>query len=264
MNTKKYWLALWWWAARGFAHIWLIKFLEEKNIEITEVSWTSMWAIVAWCLAIWMNSDEMQELCKSINYLKLIDFDLKKWIIKWNKIKKFLEKVFWDKKIEDCKIPLKIISADLESWEQYLFKKWKITDAIRASISIPWVLSPYEFEWKKLVDGWILNNLPVDSLLSENIIASSVLRDLSREVKFTKNIFWIEFDKWIFTNSYHILQKTIDIMMRQNEKASIKCWKNVLLVNPKFSWIDYYEFHKSKEIIKVWYDFTKDVFKNIL
>ena len=65
---KKYWLALWWWAARGFAHIWLIKYLEEKNIEINEVSGTSMWAIIASCFAIWMNSSEMEKVVSDINY----------------------------------------------------------------------------------------------------------------------------------------------------------------------------------------------------
>lgn len=255
---KKYWLALWWWAARGFAHIWLIKYLEEKNIEINEVSGTSMWAIIASCFAIWMNSSEMEKVVSDINYFKLIDFDLKKWIIKWDKIKDFFEKIFWEKKIESCKISLKIIASNLDDWEKYVFEKWKIIDAIRASISIPWVLAPYEFDWKNLVDWWILNNLPIDVLGSENVIASSVLRDLSREIRFKRKIFWIEFDKWIFNNSYNILQKTIDIMMRQNEKASINCGKNVFLINSKFDWIDYYEFHKSKEIIEIWYKYTKE------
>lgn len=254
---KEYWLALWWWAARWFAHIWLIKFLEEKEIKISEISWTSMWSIIAAWFATWMNSSEMEKLVYWINYLKLIDFNLKKWIIKWGKIKKYLEEIFWDQKIETCKIPLKVVATNLDNWEKYIFERWRIIDAIRSSISIPWIIAPYELQWKNLVDGWVLNNLPIEVLSWSNIIASSVLRDLKREVKFTKTIFWIEFDKWIFSNSYQILQKTIDIMMKQNEKVSLNCWKNVILLNPKFDWIDYYEFHKSKEIVEVWYEFAR-------
>jgi len=260
-NNKKYWLALGWWAARGFAHIWLIKYLEEQNIEITEVAWTSMWSIVAAIFAIWKNSDEMKKVSSEINFLKLIDLDLKKWIVKWEKIYQKLFEIFWDKKIEDCEISLKIVASDLDLWEKVVFEKWKIIDAIRASIWIPWVIAPFEFEWKNLVDWWILNNLPVDVLNSENVIACSVLRDLKREVKFKKTVFWIDFDKWIFSNSYSILQKTIDIMMSQNEKNSVNIWKNswknIVLLNPKFEWVDYWEFHKFEEIIEVWYSFAE-------
>lgn len=258
-KNKKYWLALWWWAARWFAHIWLIKFLEEEGVEISEVSWTSMWSIVAACFAVWKKSDEIEKISSEINFLKLIDFDLKKWIFKWEKVYKKLFEIFWDEKIENCKIPLKIIASDVNFWEKFIFEEWRIIDAIRASISIPWVFSPFEKDWKNLVDWWILNNLPIEVLSSEDVIACSVLRDLKREVKFKNNIFWIEFDKWIFSNSYWILQKTIDIMMAQNEKNSLNCWKKVIFINPKFEWIDYWEFHKFEEIIKIWYDFVKNL-----
>ena len=224
-----------------------------------------MWAIIAAFFAVWKNSEEMEKISWEINFLKLIDLDLKKWIVKWEKIYQKLFEFFWDKKIEDCEISLKIVASDLDLWEKVVFEKWKIIDAIRASIWIPWVISPFEFEWKKLVDWWILNNLPVDVLESENIIACSVLRDLKREIKFTKKIFWIDFDKWIFSNSYSILQKTIDIMMSQNEKNSVNIWKNsgknIFLLNPKFEWIDYWEFHKFKEIIEIWYNFGKNNLK---
>ena len=261
MKNQEFWLALWGWAARWFAHIWLIKFLEEKEVQISEVSWTSMWSIIAACLAVWMSSAEMEKVASEINYFKLIDFDLKKWLIKWENIKQKLFEIFWDKKIEDCHISLKIVSANLDTWEKFIFTEWKIVDAIRASVSIPWVVSPYEFQWKNLVDGWILNNLPVDVLDSKDVIACSVLRDLKREIKFTQKIFWIEFDKWIFNNSYQILQKTIDILMNQNEKASLNCWKNVTLISPKFEWIDYWEFHKMKEIVEIWYKTAKKILK---
>ena len=56
---KIYSLALWWWAAIWFVHIWVIKYIEENDIEVTEISWTSMWAIVASFYAIWKTSEFM-------------------------------------------------------------------------------------------------------------------------------------------------------------------------------------------------------------
>ena len=64
-----YGLALWWGSARWFVHIWVIKYLEEKDIKITEISWTSMWAIVWAFLAFWKNSSEMLEIAKEFQIL---------------------------------------------------------------------------------------------------------------------------------------------------------------------------------------------------
>jgi hypothetical protein len=55
----------------------------------------------------------------------------------------------------------------------------------------------------------------------------------------------------IFGISYQILQKTIDVMMKQNEDRSVHCGKKVVLLHPSFPDIDYYEFHKFAEIINI-------------
>ena len=83
---KRISLALGGWAARGLAHIWVYKYLEEQNTEITEISGTSMWAIIWAMIAIWMNFKEIEEFAKSFHMLKLADFDLKSGLLKWNKV----------------------------------------------------------------------------------------------------------------------------------------------------------------------------------
>lgn len=59
----------------------------------------------------------------------------------------------------DTRIPLKIVSVDVNGGELYIFDKGKISDAIRASVSIPGVISPYQRDDKVLVDGGVLANL---------------------------------------------------------------------------------------------------------
>lgn len=103
-----YWLALWGGASKWIAHIWIIKYIEESNINISEVSWTSMWAIIWACYALWIKSKEMEKFISQINFLKLIDLNLKDSIVSWNKIYNKLFELYWDKLIENTKIPLKI------------------------------------------------------------------------------------------------------------------------------------------------------------
>lgn len=252
-KSKKFSLALGGWAARWLAHIGIIKYLEENNLYPSEISGTSMWSIIASLYVFGKNSEEMLDICRRVNFLKLIDFDFKKWVIKWNKIKAFFDEIFGDFKIEDSPIPLKIISTDIKTWEKYVFTSWSITEAIRSSISIPGIIMPNIIDQKELIDGWIVNNLPIDELNWNNVIAVSVLRDITRPIKTKINILWIEFNQNFLGLSYQILQKTIDVMMKQNEDRSLSLNKKIIHIHPKFVWIDYYEFNKFMEIVNIWY-----------
>lgn len=251
---KRYWLALWWGAAVWLLHIWVIKTIEEKNIKITEVSWTSMWAIVAAFYAMWKSSDEMITFTKEINFLKMLDFDLKNWLLKWNKISKKLEEVFWDKKIEKQKIKLKIVATNIETWEKKVFNKGKIIDAVRASISLPWIFIPHKILDDSYVDGWILNNLPVEVLNNKNIIAVSAIKEIDSPLKRKKKILWFNLGVWFFNMNFQILERSLILMMKSNEKQSIETrGKQVTLIKCKTEWYDVYSFNKVDELVNIWY-----------
>lgn len=255
---KEYWLALWWWAARWLAHIWVIKYLEEKDLKINEVSGTSMWAIIAAMCAIWKTNVDMILFANDISYLKLWDFDFKKWLLKWKKIESKLEEIFWDTKIEDTKITLKIVATNLDLSETVVFTKWRIVDALRASISLPGIFMPKEIDWVDYVDWGIMMNLPIEVLESENVIASSALKINTWKVVKTKNFLWLEFKTWIWKNSYETLKRSIIAMMKVNEELSLKIpWKNIELIRPDFWNLDIIDFDKVDEFVELWYNEAK-------
>lgn len=258
---KKYSLALWWWAARWLVHIWVIKYLTQNNIEIIEVAWVSMGAIIAALFSIWKSTDEIIEFAKSINYLKLIDFQLSSWIVLWDKIYKKLETIFLDKKIEDQKIKLKIVATNIISWRKKVFTEWKIVDALRASISLPWIFIPYEINGELYVDWWITNNLPIEILNWKNIIAVTALRKINWPLEKTRKVFWMNFKRQFLNLSYQILHRTVLIMMKQNELRSLETNnKNIILIDPEFWELDFYSFNKIDEFIELWYKETFKIF----
>lgn len=256
---KKYSLALGWWAARWFVHIWVLKYLEEKDVQIDEISWTSMWAIIAAMIAVWKTSEEMVKISKSLNFLKFIDFDLSYWLLKWEKVVKKLDEIFWDVKIEDLKIKLKIVATNLETGEQTVFTKWSIVKALRASLSLPGVFIPYKIDGKSYIDWWITNNLPVSVLAWENIIWVTALKQPNWYIETKMKILWMEFSKWFFDYSYRLWHRTLLFMMKQNEIRSIEnAPKWSIILNPNFWDLDYYSFDKIDEFVELWYKLAKE------
>lgn len=255
---KKISLALWWWAARWLAHIWVLKYLEEKNIEISEISWTSMWAIIWSMIAIWMNSEEIEKFAKSINLLKLADFDFKTGLLKWKKVEEKLSEVFGDKKIEETKIPLKIIATNIENSESKIFSSGKIVVAVRASLSLPWIFVPKEINECSYVDGWIIMNLPIEVLEGEDILAISALKINTWKIVEEKSFLWINFKTWFWKNNYEIIKRSVVLMMKVNEDNSLKTiWKNIIFIRPEFWKLDIMNFWKVDEFIEIGYNSIK-------
>lgn len=253
---KKYGLALWWGASRGIAHIWVLQYIEEQNIKITQIAGTSMWAIIWAAFAMWKTSSEMKEFIWGINFLKLIDINLKDSIVSGNKVYKKLHELYGDSYIEDTKIPLKIVATNFYTGEKKVFTSGKIIDAVRASISLPSIFKPFEIGEEKFIDGWLKSNLPVLELEANDIIAVSVVREWNTP-KTHRKILNFSIKKWFFGNTYETLKKTISIIMANNEDLTLELagykGKNILLLKPNVSMYEYFDFVKYNEIIEKWY-----------
>ncbi len=254
---KNYSLALGWWAARWLCHLGVLKYLEEKHVAINEVAWTSMWAVVAALFAIWKNSSEIEHIAKDLSLIKLVDLDFKTGLLKGNKIERQLEEIFWNFLIEETKLPLKIIATNIETGKSKIFTSWKITEALRASISLPWIFTPKKIDSQDYADGWIMMNLPIQALSWNEIIAVSALKINTWPIEKTKTLMWMEFSSWFFKNNYEIIKRSVILMMKVNEDDSIKTpWKTVQLLRPNFWKLDVADFNKVDEFITIGYNET--------
>ena len=251
--TNKFSLALGGWAARGIAHIGVIRRLEELGMTPTAISGTSMWAIVGTLLALGKSSQDMERMIAEVPWMKLLDPDMTKWLIKWKKVEKYLDTLFEWKSFEDTLIPLTVTATDIDTGESIIFRSGKLSDAVRASISLPGVFTPKDIDGHHCVDGGLAANLPIEYLPEWPVIAISALRDLSRKIEYKNRTFGIDWSKSIFGNTYSIIQKTIDIMLTQNEARSVASRKDVLYIRPEFDKLDYYEFDKYTLFIEAGY-----------
>lgn len=251
-------LALGWWAARGLAHIGVIRRLEELDMSPIAISGTSIGAIIGTLLALGKSSHDMEDIIASVPWMKLVDPDMQKWLLKGKKIESFLEDIFEGKSFSDTIIPLSITATDIDTGESRIFREGKLSVAVRASISLPGVFIPKNIDDMNLVDGGLAANLPIELLPPWRVIAVSAIRDLTRKIHYKRRVFGMDWSKSIFGNTYNIIQKTIDIMLAQNEARSVSSRNNVTYIRPRFDKLDYYQFDKYREFIEAGYIAAKE------
>lgn len=169
--------------ARGIAHIGVIEELEKKGFEISSIAGTSMGALVGGFYALGKLEDYKNWLYSldRIKVFSLFDFTFSRLgFVKGDKVLRRLKEFIDDKNIEDLPLPYAAVAVDLINMKEVVFTRGSIFDAIRASVSIPTVFTPVKTEGGLLVDGGVLDNLPVryvprtegDLLVAVNVNAS--------------------------------------------------------------------------------------------
>ncbi|PKP17606.1 MAG: hypothetical protein CVU06_12975, partial [Bacteroidetes bacterium HGW-Bacteroidetes-22] len=154
--------------ARGIAHIGVIEELEKEGFDIFSVSGTSMGALIGGVYAL-----GKMEACKNwlftldkIKVFNLVDFTLStQGLVKGDKVLNKMKYFIPDANIEDLPIFYTAVAADIINKEEVAFTRGSVFEAIRASMAIPTVFTPVKTETGLLVDGGVLNNIPVNHAL---------------------------------------------------------------------------------------------------
>ncbi len=150
--------------ARGLAHIGVIHWLEENGYEIQSISGASMGALIGGiyaCGELDVYEKWVRAITK-IQIVKLLDMSWgKQGLVEGDRIIDTLKELIGDRKIEDLPIKYTAIAADVRREKEIWLKSGSLFDAIRASISLPLFFTPFDFNGVKLLDGGILNPVPI-------------------------------------------------------------------------------------------------------
>jgi NTE family protein len=164
-RNKKVGLALGGGAARGLAHIGVLKALTEAGIRIDYVAGTSAGSIIGALYCAGLSWQEIKETAHHVNWGKLITPTVPiKGLAKTDKLQKFLEKLLNKKTFSDLSIPFCALAVDIGSGKEVTLKKGSVAEAVRASCSIPGIFEPTELRGRLLVDGGLMNNVPADTV----------------------------------------------------------------------------------------------------
>ena len=209
MKNKKVALVLSGGGALGIAHLGVIEVLEKNNIPIDIITGTSMGALVGGLYAAGVSVDTLKKKLLSFRRMHIIDIDifalLNNGLLKGKKVTKYIEKIVFDKKIEDCKKTFGCVATDLEKGELVNMISGQLSLAIRSSIAVPGLFAPAENFDKELYDGGLIDNLPInlakqlgaDIIIAVDVTKYKVESQLNRPFNIITSAFRLMLDKSI-------------------------------------------------------------------
>lgn len=167
METPKIGLALSGGGARGLAHIGILKVFKEAGIPVHCISGTSMGGVIAAAYACGLPVEQMEEkalrLSNMRELIKLIDLSTqRRGLLEGNRVRDFMAEMFIERSFEDLPVALALPAVDLVTGREIVYTSGLVLPAVLATISVPGLFKPYESGQYRLIDGGVLNNLPVD------------------------------------------------------------------------------------------------------
>jgi len=202
-------------AARGFAHVGVIKALESQGIRPDVVVGSSAGSLIAALLASGATGNEINRLALNLDEATLADWGLPfagrfGGLIRGDALQNMVNREVQNKTIEQMRIPLGIVATDLQSGKGILFRSGNTGLAVRASCSVPGVFQPAVISGKEHVDGGLVAPVPVSYarqmgatlVIAVNISSEPVHQDAS--------------------GTLGVLQQTISIMQRSINQYELK------------------------------------------
>lgn len=272
-NKQKVQLVLSSGGARGLAHIGVIEGLEAAGFQITEIVGCSMGAVVGGIYSMGKLPQYREWLLslKRKDVFGLMDFTITKHgFLKGEKIFATILEKFGGGRIEDLPIPFSAVATDADNGEEVVFSEGDLYEALRASISIPGIFTPVHHQDRTLVDGGVVNPLPLnliekkeDHLLVAVDINAPLPLSLFEEKAPEDNpkSSWLSLN-WPFFNSAEknhrtmsnlidVLQHSYDHMQNKLIALSVDRYQPDLLVNIPRACGGMFDFHRAAEIISI-------------
>jgi len=250
LEGKKVGMALGGGAVLGAVHVGVLKALEEKNIKINAICGTSAGAIVAALYAFGKSPQEIENIIVEFEWKKLSSLTLSKYGLLSNaKIGEIIKQNIGDKRFKDTKIPLGMIATDITTGEKVVLDKGSVADAVVASTCIPGIFIPVELGGRFLVDGGIVENVPL-SCLKDKDVDFLIGVDLVPERCYKKP-----------QNIIEVLYNSFNFLVRSNKKVQTK--EADLTIKPDLSEYNAIDMSQIKELIDLGYEETKKIIKEL-
>lgn len=249
LKDKKVGLALGGGAVLGAVHVGVLKALEEKNIKIEAICGTSAGAIVAALYAFGKTPQEIEKIVVEFEWKKLSSLTLSKYGVLSNGIGDIIKNNIGNKKFNESNIPLGMIATDITTGEKVILEEGSVSDAVTASSCIPGIFVPVEIGDRFLVDGGIVENVPISCLKNKNV-DFLIGVDLVLEHSYKKP-----------ENVIEVLYNSFNFLVKINKESQTK--EADLTIKPDLSDYNAIDMSQIKDLIKLGYQEAKEIIKKL-
>lgn len=240
-GPKRLGLALGGGAARGIAHIGVLKVLDEEGVRPSFVSGTSAGSIIGALYAAGHGWSGILEVVHSIDWSDLVQPVFPKMgLLRSTKLEQRLSELLNSREIEDLEMPFCAVAVVLIAAEEFVFSAGNAARAVRASCSVPGVFEPVEIDDRVLVDGGVLNDVPVDVCLEMGAdfvlgvdLNSDMLPDRRPE------------------NVVQVITASFDVLARRGRERDLgRREKDVVVVAPELAEFSYQDLKPIDELVQ--------------
>jgi NTE family protein len=257
--------------AKGFAHIGVLKTLTAAGIDCDIVAGTSIGALIGALYA----EDSLLKVEKEAIKIKLTDIPIllsptwsRQGFFSGKNVLQKLDSYISSKLIEELPKPYAAVCVDLMNSSIKTFTSGDIRQAIRASIAIPAVFTPVIIDDKILIDGAVLEPVPVDAarMLGADFVIAVDLFGNDEPVEFNKEK--TPLAEWFHSlneqrqpipNMIEIIERTLAINQRSRTEERLKYSKPDIIIRPALSNIGLLDFHEGKNGINMGVRATNDI-----
>jgi len=266
--------------SRGLAQIGVINELEKQGFKITSVSGSSIGAVIGGLYAM----GKLEEYTQWVSSLSkrdvwgFMDFTLTSHgLIKGERVFDRMKTFIPDMNIEDMPLPFAAVATDIINEKEVVFTRGSFYEAARASIALPAIFTPVKYKDTILLDGGILNPVPInhvarkpgDMLVVVNLYGENKITTTEED---TEKGYWNGLMKTLTTlistgdkhsmGYYSLLRKTSAAMIHRIAELSIEKHKPCLVVEIPHDSANTFDFYKAKELIEMGQNKTKQALKN--
>ncbi|MFB4394296.1 MULTISPECIES: patatin-like phospholipase family protein [unclassified Pseudomonas] len=266
-------------AARGLAHIGVLKALEEQGVRIDAIAGTSMGAVVGGLYASGYSVEELEKLALTLDWQQALsdapprkdvpfrrkqddrDFLVKQklsfrddgslglplGVIQGQNLALLLESTLAHtadtRDFDKLPIPFRAVATDIASGEKVVFRRGHLPQVIRASMSIPAVFAPVELDGRLLVDGGMVDNIPVD-VVREMGVDRAIVVDIGTPLRSRKDLATV----------VDVLNQSITLMTRRNSEEQLASLRREdILVQPALAAFGVTDFGRAQDMIDAGY-----------
>lgn len=269
--------------SRGLAHIGAISELEKQGFEITSVSGSSIGSVIGGLYAMG-KLHEYTEWVSTFNKMDIwgfMDFTLTtNGLLKGERVFDKMKSFIPDMNIEDMPIPFAAVATDILHEKEVVFTKGSFYEAVRASVAIPAVFTPVKYNNTILVDGGILNPIPIEHVRRKNgdiLIVVNLYGEKKVDIPKEKNTYngylnrlmnalltLISTGDKSSKGYYSLLSSTTSAMIHKIAKMSIEKHKPDIIINIPYDAANTFDFYRAKELIKLGESAAKEAIINYL